>query len=89
MYEKNVYPCPVEDLVLMNFFQGNKLHSTLLLTPLHAATSFGQLEKLSWLMGDEIGSGLLSMAVCFDFCSTNVVIRSMSSTYGRLKYGFC
>ena len=25
------------------------------------------------LMGDDISSGLLSMAVCFDFCSTNVV----------------
>jgi hypothetical protein len=24
-------------------------------------------------MGDDIGSGLSSMAVCFDFCSTNVV----------------
>ena len=24
-------------------------------------------------MGDDIGSGQLSMAVCFDFCSTNVV----------------
>ena len=24
-------------------------------------------------MGDDIGSGLLSMAVCFDFRSTNVV----------------
>jgi hypothetical protein len=24
-------------------------------------------------MGDDIGSGLSPMAICFDFCSTNVV----------------
>ena len=30
-------------------------------------------------MGDEIGLGLLSMAVCFDFRSTNIV--QLSNTY--------
>ena len=35
---------------------------------------------ISWvIMGDDIGWGLLSMAVCFDFCSTNVVQLSMLS----------
>ena len=24
-------------------------------------------------MGDDMGSGLLSMAICFNFCSTNVL----------------
>ena len=32
-------------------------------------------------MGDDIGSGLLSMAVCFDFCSTNVVQLSNRNPY--------
>ena len=27
-------------------------------------------------MGDEIGSGLMSMAICFDFRSTNVSIAA-------------
>ena len=32
-------------------------------------------------MGDDIGSGLSSMAVCFDFCSTNVVQLSNRNPY--------
>ena len=32
-------------------------------------------------MGDVIGSGLLSMAVCFDFLSTNVVQLSNWNPY--------
>ena len=32
-------------------------------------------------MGDDIGSGLSSMAVCFDFCSTNVVQLSNWNPY--------
>ena len=32
-------------------------------------------------MGDDIGSGLSSMAVCFDFCSTNVVQLSNQNPY--------
>ena len=32
-------------------------------------------------MGDDIGSGLLSMAVCFDFRSTNVVQFSNRNLY--------
>ena len=32
-------------------------------------------------MGDDIGSGLLSMAVCFDFHSTNVVQLSNWNPY--------
>ena len=38
-------------------------------------------------MGDDIGSGLLSMAVCFDFPSTNVVQLSNRKyvVYGCLR----
>ena len=32
-------------------------------------------------MGDDIGSGLLSMAVCFDFLSTNIVQLSNRNPY--------
>ena len=32
-------------------------------------------------MGDDIGSGLLSMSVCFDFRSTNVVQLSNRNPY--------
>ena len=32
-------------------------------------------------MGDDISSGLLSMAVCFDFCSTNLVQLSNGNPY--------
>ena len=32
-------------------------------------------------MGDDIGSGLLSMAVCFDFRSTNAVQLSNRNPY--------
>ena len=32
-------------------------------------------------MGDDIGLGLSSMAVCFDFCSTNVVQLSNRNLY--------
>ena len=32
-------------------------------------------------MGDDISSGLSSMAVCFDFCSTNVVQLSNQNLY--------
>ena len=32
-------------------------------------------------MGDDIGSGLLSLAVCFDFCSTNIVQLSNRNPY--------
>ena len=32
-------------------------------------------------MGDDIGSGLLHMAICFDFCSTNVVQLSNWNPY--------
>ena len=32
-------------------------------------------------MGDDIGLGLPSMAVCFDFCSTNVVQLSNQNPY--------
>ena len=37
--------------------------------------------KAGLLMGDDIGLGLLSMAVCFDFCSTNVVQLSNRNPY--------
>ena len=38
--------------------------------------------KLSWVItSDDIGSGLWSMAVCFDFPSTNVVQLSNQNTY--------
>ena len=32
-------------------------------------------------MGDDIRSGLSSMAICFDFCSTNVVQLSNQNPY--------
>ena len=32
-------------------------------------------------MGDDIGSGLLSMSVCFDFRSTNIVQLSNRNLY--------
>ena len=32
-------------------------------------------------MGDDIGSGLLSMAICFDFRSTNVLQLSNRNPY--------
>ena len=38
------------------------------------------------LMGDDIGSGLSSMSVCFDFRSTNVVQLSNRET--RTSTGF-
>ena len=37
-------------------------------------------------MGDDIGSGLLSMSVCFDFCSTNVVQLSNRNPYLLLPF---
>ena len=41
----------------------------------------------AWLlMGDDIGSGLSSMAVCFDFCSTNVVqLRIWNQYFYRFR----
>ena len=33
-------------------------------------------------MGDDIGSGLSSMAVCFDFRSTNVVVIGTRTSTG-------
>ena len=33
------------------------------------------------LIGDDIGLGLSSMAVCFDFCSTHVVQLSNGNAY--------
>ena len=33
------------------------------------------------LMGDDISLGLSSMAVCFDFCSTNIVKLSNRNPY--------
>ena len=42
-------------------------------------TSMEKIAGAGLLMGDDISLGLLSMAVCFDFCSTNVVQLSMSS----------
>ena len=39
-----------------------------------------RLGQAGLLMGDNIGSDQLSMAICFDFCSTNVVHLSMLST---------
>jgi hypothetical protein len=32
-------------------------------------------------MGDDIGSGVSSMVICFDFCSTNVVQLSNRNLY--------
>ena len=37
-------------------------------------------------MGDDIGSGLSSMAVCFDFCSTNIVQLSNSTSFDVITH---
>ena len=39
------------------------------------------LAQAGLLMGDDIGSVLLSMVICFDFCSTNVVHLSNRNPY--------
>ena len=40
-----------------------------------------EITKPGLLMGDDIDSGLWSMAICFDFCSTNVVQFSNWNMY--------
>ena len=42
--------------------------------------------KAGLLMGDDIGSGLSSMAVCFDFRSTNVVQLSNSTGFNVITH---
>ena len=32
-------------------------------------------------MGDDIGSGLLSMSICFDFCSTNILAAQLGTIH--------
>ena len=46
---------------------------------------WNRLNYAGLLLGDDIGSGLSSMAVCFDFLSTNIEQLSNQNHY---LYGF-
>ena len=60
---------------IQDFYDINQTFYCNLLNGIDNKTVRKLLLKLSWvglLMGDDISSGLSSMAVCFDFRSTNV-----------------